>query len=373
MDRQHLNLPAPQVSLLHAVAAANPRVVVVLSAGSVVDLSWSHLAPGILHSYLSGQAGVEGVVDVLTGAANPSGKLAETSSHALSDTPTHDRFPADTRHAMYREGPFVGYRFYEAAGRPVKHPFGFGLSYTTFGYSGLELDADGARFTLTNTGPVAGAQPAGPARDRPAEPTVGLGWQICRYRRRWICHPSSSLVWTGRSVGNYADRSSTRIPKAHRAELTPPRPASPCEQGGNLARREAGFEQRAVPAVPESPAVVLHRVGIVAEPVPRGLRVVTQAVELDDQAVLAVLPIGSASFSPHLSFRDGQAVRQQHSRVEPPLQGTLDPTTCLAAELPDHLAVAHAPTPFKLPENALRRRLALGQRASDSGDRLVLR
>lgn len=64
MDRQHLNLPAPQVSLLHAVAAANPRVVVVLSAGSVVDLSWSHLAPGILHSYLSGQAGAEGVVDV---------------------------------------------------------------------------------------------------------------------------------------------------------------------------------------------------------------------------------------------------------------------------------------------------------------------
>ncbi len=160
MDRQHLNLPAAQVSLLHAVAAANPRVVVVLSAGSVVDLSWSHLAPGILHSYLSGQAGAEGVVDVLTGAANPSGKLAETSPHALGDTPTHDRFPADTRHAMYREGPFVGYRFYEAAGRPVKHPFGFGLSYTTFGYSGLELDADGARFTLTNTGPVAGAEVA---------------------------------------------------------------------------------------------------------------------------------------------------------------------------------------------------------------------
>lgn len=86
MDRQHLNLPAAQVSLLHAVAAANPRVVVVLSAGSVVELSWSHLAPGILHSYLSGQAGAEGVVDVLTGAANPSGKLVTPMADTLESS-----------------------------------------------------------------------------------------------------------------------------------------------------------------------------------------------------------------------------------------------------------------------------------------------
>lgn len=159
-DRTSLAMPAAQISLLRAVAAKNPRVVVVLSAGGVVDLSWSGLTQGLLHAHLAGQAGAEGIVDVLTGAVNPSGKLAESYPHALGDTPTHATFPAEVRHAMYREGPFVGYRFYEAAGRPVKHPFGFGLSYTTFEYSGLAVLADGVRFTVTNTGPVAGAEVA---------------------------------------------------------------------------------------------------------------------------------------------------------------------------------------------------------------------
>ncbi|MHA6510388.1 glycoside hydrolase family 3 C-terminal domain-containing protein [Tessaracoccus sp. Y1736] len=160
VDRRHIDLPDAQLSLLRAVASANPNVVVVLSAGSVVDMGWADQTRAVLHGYLSGQAGAEAAMRVLTGAVTPSGKLAETYPMALTDTPTFGRFPAEGRSSVYREGLFVGYRHAEAAGRAVRYPFGHGLSYTSFSYSDLSVSEAGAEFTVSNTGPVAGSETA---------------------------------------------------------------------------------------------------------------------------------------------------------------------------------------------------------------------
>lgn len=160
IDRTSLALPAAQVELLRAVAAVNPRTVVVLSAGGAVETPWLADAAALVHGYLGGQAGAEGMLDVLTGAVNPGGRLAETLPHRLADTPTAGRFPSTARTAEYREGLHVGYRYYETAGVDVAFPFGFGLSYTTFAYSGLSVEDGAATFTVTNTGTVAGAEVA---------------------------------------------------------------------------------------------------------------------------------------------------------------------------------------------------------------------
>lgn len=152
LDRSTLQLPAEQVRLLREVRAANPRTVVVLSAGGVVETPWAEDAAALLHAYLGGQAGAEAIADVLTGAVEPGGRLAETMPLRLADTPTAGMFPSAGRTAEYREGPFVGYRYYETAEVPVAFPFGFGLGYTTFSYSELVADAEGVEVTVTNTG-----------------------------------------------------------------------------------------------------------------------------------------------------------------------------------------------------------------------------
>ena len=160
MDRAHMALPENQNRLVAAVAAVNPKVVVVLSGGSPVELPWYDQAAAILHGYLGGQAGAGAMADLLTGQVNPSGKLAETYPLALADTPCYKWFPGRERTAEYRESIFVGYRYYLTARKPVRFPFGFGLSYTTFAYSDLEATAEEVSFTLTNTGDRAGAEVA---------------------------------------------------------------------------------------------------------------------------------------------------------------------------------------------------------------------
>jgi len=158
LDRSSLELPAAQVALLRAVREVNPNTVVVLSAGGVVEPgTWLPDATALLHAYLGGQAGAEAVVDVLTGVVDPGGRLAETAPRALAETPTASSFPSTQRTAEYREGPFVGYRYYRTAEVPVAFPFGFGLSYTTFALSALEVGDDGASVTITNTGDRAGS------------------------------------------------------------------------------------------------------------------------------------------------------------------------------------------------------------------------
>ncbi len=151
-DRTHLEIPGNQISLLNDLARVNPNIVGVLSAGSVIELPWQSSCKSILHGYLGGQAGAGAMISVITGEVNPSGRLAESYPMNLTDTPAYRYFPGKERCAEYREGIFVGYRYYNTAGIPVRYPFGFGLSYTTFDYSGLQLLEDRVRFTISNKG-----------------------------------------------------------------------------------------------------------------------------------------------------------------------------------------------------------------------------
>ena len=159
-ERLSMRLNENQIELAHAVAEVNPNVVVLLSAGSCVESDWMADARGVLYCALGGQAGAGAALDVVTGRVNPSGKLTETWPVRLSDVPSSANFPSEERNAEYREGIYVGYRYFRTAGVPVAFPFGFGLSYTTFAYSSLKATEKGVSFTLTNTGKVAGSEVA---------------------------------------------------------------------------------------------------------------------------------------------------------------------------------------------------------------------
>ena len=158
LDRTHIGIPAVQKQLLDAVTAANPNVVAVVSAGSVIETDWVEQCKAVVHGYLGGQAGASAMLEVLTGWQNPCGKLAETIPLRYEDTPAARYFPGKKQNAEYREGLYVGYRYYETANKAVRYPFGYGLSYTTFAYSDLKVNADKVTFTITNTGSVAGAE-----------------------------------------------------------------------------------------------------------------------------------------------------------------------------------------------------------------------
>ncbi|HET7802284.1 MAG TPA: glycoside hydrolase family 3 C-terminal domain-containing protein [Humibacillus xanthopallidus] len=156
-DRADIELPVEQLALLDAVADANPRVVVVLSNGGVVRVGdVTKRSAAVVEAWLLGQAGGTAVADVLYGAVNPSGRLAETIPHRLQDSPAYLDFPGEHGHVRYGEGLFVGYRWYDARDVDIAHPFGHGLSYTTFEYSELSVtpDAEGLEVsvTVTNTG-----------------------------------------------------------------------------------------------------------------------------------------------------------------------------------------------------------------------------
>lgn len=160
LDRKHMRIPWNQIDLLKAIAEVNENVVGILSAGAAVEMPWLPCLKGLLHGYLYGQAGAGAMLDILTGRANPSGRLSETYPLCHEDTPACAYFPSKERNAEYREGIYVGYRYYTTAQIPVQYPFGFGLSYTTFAYSDLCVDETGASFTLTNRGKQDGAEVA---------------------------------------------------------------------------------------------------------------------------------------------------------------------------------------------------------------------
>lgn len=168
-DRTHLDLPANQTALVGRLAAANPNLVVVLANGSAVRLSdWEQHAAAILECWLSGQAAGGAAADLLVGAANPSGRLAETLPLRLEDNPSYLNFPGEHGHVRYGEGVFVGYRGYDALLLPVSYPFGHGLSYTNFEYADLTTTLTGnaeddtlavaVTCTVTNTGQRAGKE-----------------------------------------------------------------------------------------------------------------------------------------------------------------------------------------------------------------------
>jgi beta-glucosidase len=165
-DRASMDMPESHNRLIEAVARANPNTVVVLLLGAPVMVPWADKVKGILLLYLSGQAGGSAAADLLTGKINPSGRLAETWPLALEDNPSFGNFPGNIKTVEYRESIFVGYRYYDTAGKGPRWPFGFGLSYTSFEYSGLELDKKqfkkGDRLTVSlkvkNTGNREGAE-----------------------------------------------------------------------------------------------------------------------------------------------------------------------------------------------------------------------
>ncbi len=167
-DREHLKIPSSHISLINAVSKANPNTVVVLSGGSPVEMPWISNVKAVLNGYLGGEAGAAAAVELLYGEKNPSGKLAETYPLHLEDTPCYFNFPGSRKAVEYRESIYVGYRYYDKIKKDVLFPFGYGMSYTNFKYSGLKLSKKSIKdtdiltvsFKIKNTGKTAGAEVA---------------------------------------------------------------------------------------------------------------------------------------------------------------------------------------------------------------------
>lgn len=165
-DRPHMQLPEQHNQLIEKVCDANANTIVVLSNGAPVLMPWVSKPAAIVEGYLAGQAGGHGVVDVLFGKTNPSGKLAETFPLNQGDVPADQWFPGSGRQVQYREGLYVGYRYFDSADQPVLFPFGHGLSYTEFEYRNLVVSPAAPHagepveisFDVQNTGEVAGAE-----------------------------------------------------------------------------------------------------------------------------------------------------------------------------------------------------------------------
>lgn len=167
-DREHMRLPDNQLALIEAVSAVNDNIVVLIHTGSPVELPFTDKVKAILNCYLGGQAGAGAGLDIIFGKVNPSGKLPETFPVTYTDNPSADNFPGNQLSVEYREGIYVGYRYYDTAGVEVKFPFGFGLSYTNFEYSDIKMSSENildtdtvdVSFTVKNVGEVAGAEVA---------------------------------------------------------------------------------------------------------------------------------------------------------------------------------------------------------------------
>ncbi|WP_407270298.1 beta-glucosidase family protein [Radiobacillus sp. PE A8.2] len=160
LDRQNMKIPQNQIDLIDTLYEVNPNIVAILSCGSAVEMPWIGKVKGLLHGYLSGQAGAKAMLRVMTGEVNPSGKLAETYPIRYEDTPAYHQFPGKEVSVEYREAMYIGYRYYDTANVNVLFPFGYGLSYTTFEYSDIEVNKDGVTFTIKNNGSVAGMETA---------------------------------------------------------------------------------------------------------------------------------------------------------------------------------------------------------------------
>ncbi|MFU0799664.1 MAG: glycoside hydrolase family 3 C-terminal domain-containing protein [Xylanivirga thermophila] len=165
-DRRHIRIPEGHRQLIEEVAEVNKNIIVILSNGSPIEMPWLDRVKGVLEGYLGGQAFGGAVADLLFGIANPCGKLAETFPVKLSDNPSYLNFPGDGTKVEYREGLFVGYRYYEAKKMETLFPFGYGLSYTSFDYTDIWIDRDSILDTeeltvnikIKNTGSVTGKE-----------------------------------------------------------------------------------------------------------------------------------------------------------------------------------------------------------------------
>lgn len=165
-DREHLSIPQNQIALIEAVASVQPNLVAVLSNGAPIEMPWLPKVKAVLEGYLGGQALGGAIASLLFGDANPSGKLAETFPMKLSDNPSYLNFPGDGDKVEYKEGIFVGYRYYDAKEIEPLFPFGHGLSYTEFSYRDMSIsakeiaDSDTVKISVfvKNTGKTAGKE-----------------------------------------------------------------------------------------------------------------------------------------------------------------------------------------------------------------------
>lgn len=248
LDRPHMRLPEGQDRVIEAVVAANPRTVVVLTGGVSVEMPWVSSVPALVNGYLTGQGGACAMLDVLTGVVNPSGRLAETYALSYEDHPTAAWYPAIGPLSYYREGPFVGYRYFTTAGVDVAFPFGYGLSYSSFEYSDLAVNEEGVTLTVTNTSARDGAVVVqlyvsapggvfGPARELKgfAKVEVGTGASVSvripfdRYtfrhwemsRAAWETEAGTWTIHVGRNV------SDTLLSATVEVEGTTPSPIDP--------------------------------------------------------------------------------------------------------------------------------------------------
>ena len=160
LDRTHMMMPDAQGMLIDELSTVNENLVVVLSAGSAIEMPWHQYVKGIVHGYLGGQAGASAMLNVLTGKVNPSGRLNETYPIHYEDTPCYHYYPGKERSSEFREALYVGYRYYTTIDKKVRYPFGYGLSYTKFRYYNLKVNEQGVTFGIENTGDVAGAEVA---------------------------------------------------------------------------------------------------------------------------------------------------------------------------------------------------------------------
>ena len=156
-DRTTLAIGENQIELLKELSALGKKIVVVLFCGSAVLTDWDNCADALLLAHLGGQCGAGAVVRALTGEVNPSGRLAESYPLNEGDVPCAEIYSQSALKCDYAEGIYVGYKYYSSFGVPVKYPFGFGLSYTTFEYSDFAVESGGVKFTVKNTGERAGA------------------------------------------------------------------------------------------------------------------------------------------------------------------------------------------------------------------------
>lgn len=165
-DREHMDIPPVQNMLISEIAAVNANIVIVLANGAAVTMPWIDKVSAVLESYLGGEAAGGAIADILFGAVNPSGKLAETFPVNLRQTPAYLNYPGYQDDCIYHEGVFVGYRYYATKDIKPLFPFGFGLSYTSFSYSDMQIDKDTIKedeyavvsLTIKNTGNIAGKE-----------------------------------------------------------------------------------------------------------------------------------------------------------------------------------------------------------------------
>ncbi len=201
-DREHLELPAQHTALITAVSKANPNTVVVLANGAPVTMPWINQVPAVLEGYLGGQASGSGLADVLTGFENPAGKLAETFPNSLTDVPCTPWFPGEGRQMQYRDGVYVGYRYFDTAQRDVLFPFGHGLSYTQFEY--LDVHVDNASLlvggqielsvSIKNTGNRVGAEVVQVYRHTRSSATHQPEQQLCGFAKVTLATEETATV-----------------------------------------------------------------------------------------------------------------------------------------------------------------------------------